>query len=209
MNSGSSSPDLQKPPTHIEIGNPHRGKADYLRVVFTLGGAFRRETHILSATLSTGNGFGSTLNSSDANIGNAEGRAWVDFDGDGRTDFVRVVADNIRNVLAVTFGSNTGFGPTVVSDPVDPGYPRWGFWKLFDRMRVERRAWNHKLVTNLQQRAASRQPWPGAAAHVFAEAFIGRPVSLCTVYLTGKLTRSFEPLNEPPRLKLHVDMASK
>jgi putative transposase len=23
-------------------------------------------------------------------------------------------------------------------------YPRWGFWKLFDRLRVEGRPWNHK-----------------------------------------------------------------
>ena len=25
-------------------------------------------------------------------------------------------------------------------------YPRWGFWKLFDRMCVEGRPWNHKRV---------------------------------------------------------------
>src|ERR1700736_4247468 len=25
-------------------------------------------------------------------------------------------------------------------------YPRWGFWKLFDRMRTEGRPWNHKHV---------------------------------------------------------------
>jgi hypothetical protein len=25
-------------------------------------------------------------------------------------------------------------------------YPRWGFWKLFDRLRVEGRPWNHKRV---------------------------------------------------------------
>ena len=25
-------------------------------------------------------------------------------------------------------------------------YPRWGFWKLFDRLRVEGRPWNHKHV---------------------------------------------------------------
>ena len=24
-------------------------------------------------------------------------------------------------------------------------YPRWGFWKLFDRLRVEGRPWNHML----------------------------------------------------------------
>jgi len=25
-------------------------------------------------------------------------------------------------------------------------YPRWGFWKLFDRLRVEQKPWNHKRV---------------------------------------------------------------
>ena len=25
-------------------------------------------------------------------------------------------------------------------------YPRWGFWKLFDRLRAEGRPWNHKHV---------------------------------------------------------------
>ena len=24
-------------------------------------------------------------------------------------------------------------------------YPRWGFWKLFDRLRTEGRRWNHML----------------------------------------------------------------
>ena len=45
-------------------------------------------------------------------------------------------------------------------------YPRWGFWKLFDRMRVERRTWNHKHVhrvycalrLNLPRRTTRRVP---------------------------------------------------
>ena len=47
---------------------------------------------------------------------------------------------------------------------------------------------DRRLVADLQQGAASRQPRPGAAPHVSAEAFISRRVSLCRVYLTGKLT---------------------
>jgi hypothetical protein len=47
---------------------------------------------------------------------------------------------------------------------------------------------------HLQPRAASRQPWPEAAAHVSAQAFIGGAVSECTVCLTGKLT------GRPPKL---------
>lgn len=45
-------------------------------------------------------------------------------------------------------------------------YPRWGFWKLFDRMRLEGRPWNHKHVhrvycmlrLNLPRRTLRRVP---------------------------------------------------
>ena len=44
------------------------------------------------------------------------------------------------------------------------------------------------LVADLQQRTKPRQPWPAAAAHVAAEAFVSRPLSLGSVYLTAKPT---------------------
>ena len=45
-------------------------------------------------------------------------------------------------------------------------YPRWGFWKLFDRLRTEGRPWNHKhihrvycaLRLNLPRRTTRRVP---------------------------------------------------
>jgi putative transposase len=47
-------------------------------------------------------------------------------------------------------------------------YPRWGLWKLFDRMRAEGHRWNHKHVhrvyctlrLNLPRRTTRRVPKP-------------------------------------------------
>lgn len=57
-------------------------------------------------------------------------------------------------------------------------------------LRVARRAArpHRHLVADLQPGTAPRQPRPGAASDVSAEAFINRSVYLRTVYLTGKLT---------------------
>jgi putative transposase len=45
-------------------------------------------------------------------------------------------------------------------------YPRWGFWKLYDRLRVEGQPWNHKRIhrvycalrLNLPRRTTRRVP---------------------------------------------------
>ena len=44
------------------------------------------------------------------------------------------------------------------------------------------------MVADLQRGAAARQPRPGAAPHVLAEAYNSPRVYLQSVYLTGKLT---------------------
>jgi hypothetical protein len=51
-----------------------------------------------------------------------------------RAAFYRPPAPSTRRDAAVT---------AALTDVV-ARYPRWGFWKLFDRMRVEGRRWNHK-----------------------------------------------------------------
>ena len=47
-------------------------------------------------------------------------------------------------------------------------YPRWGFWKLYDRLRADGQPWNHKrlhrvycaLRLNLPRRTTRRVPKP-------------------------------------------------
>ena len=58
---------------------------------------------------------------------------------------------------------------------------------LFESIAELRGADDH-LAADLQRGAAARQPRPGAAPYVPAEAHNCRAVSLCCVYLTGKLT---------------------
>ena len=39
-------------------------------------------------------------------------------------------------------------------------YPRWGFWKLHDRLRAEGRPWNHKTPPSRGLRAAAESAAP-------------------------------------------------
>ena len=84
-------------------------KADYCRVVGT------QNDYHLRVTLSAGDRFGTTLPDSEKiDPGIKETRAWVDWDGDGFPDFVRVVErPGFHRGIAITFGSGSGFGPTL------------------------------------------------------------------------------------------------
>ena len=53
------------------------------------------------------------------------------------------------------------------------------------------------MAPRLQPEAAARQPRPGAAPHVSAEAHNRRPVSFGTVRLTRKLTKVLAELSPP------------
>ena len=111
----------------VDVGDPdgrawvdfnRDGKADYCRVVGTPGNFH------LQVTLSAGDRFGSTITSSETiDPGIKQTRNWVDWDGDRIPDFVRVIERPRFNPgIAITFGSATGFGPTIdnlTSRPTD------------------------------------------------------------------------------------------
>jgi len=60
-----------------------------------------------------------TYTSAALDVGVGSGTAWVDFDGDGKTDYCRVLASA---QLSCTVSTGKGFGATYTSDPTDPGY---------------------------------------------------------------------------------------
>jgi hypothetical protein len=87
---------------------------------------------MLACTLSTGAGFGATIMSPPSDWGYPTGRAWVDFNGDGKTDYCRVVGGGGNEQIACTVSTGDGFGPTYVSAPLDWGYDLGRGWADFD-----------------------------------------------------------------------------
>ncbi len=103
------------------------GRADYCRVV---GGWFKN----VSCTLSTGSGFGTTFTSGALDAGYDAGRAWADFDADGRADYCRVVGSSNFHDSKVqcTLSTGAGFGSTPTSDMLDWGFDAGRAWVDFN-----------------------------------------------------------------------------
>jgi hypothetical protein len=97
------------------------GRADYCRVV----GLW---SYQISCTTSNGTGFANTFTSGSLDPGYNQGRSWVDVNGDNRADYCRIVG-NGPMYLACTLSTGVGFGTTITSAALDPGYDdsrRWG-----------------------------------------------------------------------------------
>jgi FlaG/FlaF family flagellin (archaellin) len=97
------------------------GMADYCRVV----GLW---SYQIRCTKSAGHSFGSEITSPTLDPGYDQGRAWVDVTGDGRADYCRITGSGSK-YLTCTIATSTGFGATVTSSVIDPGYDdsrRWG-----------------------------------------------------------------------------------
>ena len=96
-------------------------QVDYCRRIAASGtdGAGGR----VSCTLSTGSGFGATITSGVTDWGYESGRAWSDFNGDGRADFCRRTGyDNLaHSTVSCTLSTGSGFGATVTSGVTDWG----------------------------------------------------------------------------------------
>ncbi|WPB78998.1 RHS repeat-associated core domain-containing protein [Archangium violaceum] len=106
------------------------GKADYCRRV----GNTNSSANYVSCTVSTGTGFGATYGSGALDWGYDAGRQWVDFNGDGRADYCRVVGNtnSSSSYLSCTVSTGMGFGGTYSSGVIDWGYESGREWTDFN-----------------------------------------------------------------------------
>ena len=79
-------------------------------------------------------GFGATYTSGVLDWGYESGRAWADFNGDGMSDYCRVVGsvNDSASYVRCTVSAGTGFGATYTSGVVDWGYESGRAWTDFD-----------------------------------------------------------------------------
>ena len=75
-------------------------------------------------------GAGQVIQSGSLDLGYPEGRAFVDFDGDRKQDFCRVVGNGFPNsYVSCTLSEGNVFGATVMSPSLDWGYPETRQWR--------------------------------------------------------------------------------
>jgi hypothetical protein len=75
-------------------------------------------------------GTSQAIASGNLDLGYPEGRAFVDFDGDGKQDYCRVVGYGPPNsYVTCTLSEGTAFGTTLTSPSLDWGYPETRQWR--------------------------------------------------------------------------------
>ncbi|WP_147427247.1 hypothetical protein [Micromonospora globbae] len=95
-------------------------RADYCRVV---GSGYKN----LRCTVSMGTRYGGDFTSGAVDPGYDAGRAWADFNGDGRSDFCRIVGGWDKRAQC-TLSTGTGYGSTITSAALDPGWDAGRSW---------------------------------------------------------------------------------
>jgi len=101
------------------------GKADFCR----LTGTENRKNAFAVCTLSTGKGFGISVESAPLDWGDDHARAWVDFNGDGKADYCRLIGRDADQRVSCTLSEGSQFGKTIVSDKIgwgEEGTRLWG-----------------------------------------------------------------------------------
>jgi hypothetical protein len=95
------------------------GKADFCRI----RGTANFTDAFASCALSTGTGFAADINSASLDWGFSAGRAWTDFNGDGKADYCRVsgTTNHTTAFVSCTVSTGTGFSATFQSDSLDWG----------------------------------------------------------------------------------------
>lgn len=96
------------------------GKADYCRVV---GGMSK----MIQCTIGLGWSFGSTFTSGTLDPGYDAGRGWADANGDGRSDYCRIIGSWSKRVQC-TLSTGDGFGASITSGILDPGWDAGRAW---------------------------------------------------------------------------------
>ncbi|WP_338771176.1 Ig-like domain-containing protein [Massilia sp. METH4] len=90
----------------------------------------RLDGNVMRCRKWTPSGFGAEMSTGPINIGDRDGRAWTDVNGDGLDDFCRVIpdapitqqgADQGKGRTECTLATGTGFGATVTSATMDIG----------------------------------------------------------------------------------------
>jgi surface antigen len=97
-------------------------RGDYCRA------AGDQSRQFILCTLSTGGGFGATWSMGPIDWGYAQGRAWLDQNGDGRADYCRVVGVSNAQHVRCTLSGTSGFGSDVLSPALDWGYLYGRLW---------------------------------------------------------------------------------
>jgi cutinase len=102
------------------------GKTDYCRRTGITNGTDSR----VACTLSTGTGFGTSITSPVTDWGYPDGRAWADFNGDGKADYCRRtgLTNGTDSRVACTLSNGGAFGASITSPVTDWGYSAGRAW---------------------------------------------------------------------------------
>ncbi|MET0103243.1 MAG: RHS repeat-associated core domain-containing protein, partial [Sedimenticola sp.] len=97
------------------------GKGDFCRMVWVSPGRYQMDCKV-----SSGNSFGSEVGTGVIDVGYESNRWWADINGDGLSDFCRLVGS--RNQVNCKVSTGTGFGQEIRTGVIDAGYEGHRWW---------------------------------------------------------------------------------